>query len=259
MQINHFQRFAPVIQSLTAAELAGAPGLYDKLRIATDGKIDVFYAPFEYVNPLARIVIVGITPGRTQMLNALGEFRRQLNGGANEQTVLRAAKSTGSFSGAMRPNLVSLLDSVGLNRLLGLSSCEELFGRSAHLVQTTSALRNPVFVGGENYNGAPSMTRHGLLRQQLIDGFGLDAKSLPAAVFLPLGEKVAEALGFLADRGYLRDEQILRGLPHPSGANAERIAYFLGKKARADLSVKTDPEKIDQARAGLLAQIASLV
>jgi len=51
---------------------------------------------------------------------------------------------------------------------------------------------------------------------------------------------------------------VLMGLPHPSGANAERIAYFLGRKERALLSAKTAPENIEAARARLSEQIAAL-
>lgn len=159
-----------------------------------------------------------------------------------------AAKRTGAFSGAMRPNLVALLDCIGLNCWLGLSSCDELFGFAANLVQTTSVLRNPVFVEGKNYNGTPNMTKHSLLQDQLTSYFGEDVKSLPNAIFVPLGNKVAEALHYLASQGLLSREQIIDGLPHPSGANAERIAYFLGRKKRNMLSVKTNPDKLDQAR-----------
>src|SRR5690606_4431370 len=147
--------------------------------------------PFEYVNREARVVIVGITPGQTQMLNAVKEAHRQLNLATDEQSTLRAAKSTGAFSGSMRPNLVGLLDTIGLNRWLGIQSCDSLFGADAHLVQTTSVLRNPVFVNGKNYNGTPDMVRHPLLRAQLLQCFGEDAKKLSKAVFIPLGDKVA--------------------------------------------------------------------
>lgn len=253
-----FERFSPVIRSLSAAELDGAASLNTKLRLAQDGKVEVCYAPFEYVNQQARIVIVGITPGRTQMLNALKEARRQLDNGADAASALIAAKRTGGFSGPLRPNLVSLLDHVGLNSWLGIRSCDELFGAAAHLVQTASVLRNPVFVEGGNYNGTPNMTRHPLLREQLLAYFGEDAKALSKAVFIPLGDKVTEALHFLAERGALDRGRILDGLPHPSGANAERIAYFLGRKSRSALSVKTDPVKIDQARSNMVQKVAAL-
>ena len=253
-----FERFAPVIRSLSASELEGGHLLDNKLRLAQDGKLEIFYAPFEYVNPLARLVIVGITPGRTQAINALKEARRQLDRGVDPTSALKAAKNTGAFSGSMRPNLVSLLDHVGINRWLGIHSCDALFGSSSGLVQTASALKNPVFVDGENYNGTPNMTRHPLLREQLLENFKEMADAIPAAVFVPLGDKVSDALHFVAKCGLIDRQRILDGLPHPSGANAERIAYFLGKKQRNDLSLKTDPNKLDQARDAMMRKVAAL-
>lgn len=258
MRNNHFEQFAATIRSLSTDELSGAISLRNKLLLANESNLDVCYAPFEYINPQARAVIVGITPGKTQMMNAIREARRQLDAGASNVQAMIAAKHTASFSGAMRPNLVGLLDSIGLNRWLGLSSCDDLFGSAANLVQTTSALRNPVFIGGENYNGTPNMTKHPLLREQLMTYFGEDVKALPNAVFVPLGDTVAEALHFLASKSLLAREQILDGLPHPSGANAERIAYFLGKKKRDELSVKTNPHKLDLAREEIIKRVLAL-
>jgi hypothetical protein len=253
-----FNRFAPVISSLSLAELEGSPSLNSKLRLAQDGNIEVCYVPFDYLNPQARIVIVGITPGRTQMLKAINEARRQLDKGADAETTLREAKQTGAFSGAMRPNLVNLLDCVGINGWLGIGSCNELFGNSAHFVQTASVLSNAVFVDGENYNGTPNMTKHPLLREQLLTHFGDITKALPNAIFIPLGDKVAEALHFITSQGLLERKQIIDGLPHPSGANAERIAYFLGRKNRSALSAKTNADKLDKARDLITRQILAL-
>lgn len=133
----------------------------------------------------------------------------------------------------MRPNLINLLDFVGVHKWLGIESCAMLFGIALHLVQTTSVLRNAVFLDVGNYSGAPSILRQPLLREHLLKYFGEDIRALPDAVYVPLGDKVAEALHFLADQGMLRSNQSLDGLPHPSGANAERIADFLGKSQRA--------------------------
>ena len=38
----------------------------------------------------------------------------------------------------------------------------------------------------------------------------------------------------------------------------ERIAYFVGRKTKSDLSSKTNPEKLDQAREALRAQVRAL-
>lgn len=258
--MNHslFHRFAPIIRSLTQAELAGSPVLYEKLKMIEDGNVNVCYAPFEYINKKARLVIVGITPGHTQMLNAIREARQQLDRNATADVALKAAKATGAFSGAMRPNLTNLLDAIGIQRWLGINSCKELFAASSDLVQTTSVLRNPVFVGGQNYNGTPNMTRNPLLQSQLMDYFAEDVAALPNAVFVPLGDKVTEALHFLASKGMMARERILDGLPHPSGANAERIAYFLGRKLSHELSVKTNASKLDEARSSLSQRVATL-
>lgn len=251
-------QYINTIRTLTDAELNDAAALSRRFSMARDGNVEVQYAPFEFINLQARVVLVGITPGRTQMVNALRECRRQLQAGASNEVALKTAKQTGAFSGAMRPNLIALMDAIGLHRWLGLSSCEALFDSAAHLVQTTSVLRNPVFIKGENYNGTPRMTTHPLLRQQLLEGFAQDARALPKAVFLPLGDKVSEGLHWLADQGALDRTRILDGLPHPSGANAERIAYFLGRKAKSDLSAKTSPGKLDESKAQLIKRVQAL-
>lgn len=258
MDTTLFNRFAPVIRNLTPAELAGAPSLYSKLTIAESDNLQVCYAPFEFINSKARVVIVGITPGHTQMLNAIKEARRQLDMGAGDLQVLMAAKSVGAFSGEMRTHLVNLLDHIGINRWLGIGSSSDLFGRSASLVQTTSALRNAVFVNGKDYNGTPSMTSNAFLREQLVMQFAQDVRAVPNAVFVPLGGKPADALYYLAKLGLLEEHRILSGLPHPSGANIERIRYFLGQKPKAALSVKTNGDAIDAIRAQLVSQVQAL-
>jgi hypothetical protein len=155
------------------------------------------------------------------------EAQRQLQAGASTEVAHQAAKQTGAFAGAMRPNLIGLLDHIGLHRWLGLASCDALFNSAGHLVQTTSILRHPLFVDGKNYNGTPNMVRSSFLRAQIEAHFAEEARALEKAVFVPLGAKVSEGLDWLAQRGVIPAERILHGLPHPSGANAERIAYFL--------------------------------
>jgi hypothetical protein len=259
MQMQLFHRFAPAICALSEADLRDVVALQAKFLMAEQGRVRVCYAPFEYLNSEAKLVIVGITPGRTQMVNALREAGNQLKRDADSITALRAAKRVAAFSGAMRPNLIALLDCIGIPQWLGVESCSKLFDeeQAGQLIQTASALRNPVFLDGENYNGTPNMIRNPLLRQRLLEDFGSDISSLRDAVFLPLGDKVSEALHFLADQGRLERSHILDGLPHPSGPNAERIAYFLGRKDRGALSAKTDPHKLDQARGALMRKVAA--
>jgi len=252
-------RFHDLIAGTDPDPISAPAQIPDGFLLGRTGAISAHYIPFDYVNPAARLVLVGITPGFVQWKNAVREARRQLALGAPPEQVLRAAKYAGAFSGAIRPNLVALLDHVGLQRWLGIASCASLFGADAHLMHVTAALRHPIFVDDRNYNGAaPNMLTTPFLQTQLLDYFAHEAQQLPAAVYVPLGPKVGLALDWLARRGVLAPDRILHGMPHPSGANAERIAYFLGRKEKATLSSRTNGAQIDADRLALRARMAAL-
>ncbi|SFQ05178.1 hypothetical protein [Tranquillimonas alkanivorans] len=255
-------RFLPLIEALSEADLRSEIEAPDRLRMASGlhrGKrLDVAYAPFDHVNREARVVIVGITPGRQQMANALLECHRQLRAGADPSRALAAAKVHASFSGPMRANLVAMLDDIGVARLLGLETTAALWEEASDLVHFTSALRYPVFVDNKNYSGAPSMLQVPQLRQELETWFGAEMLDLRDALFVPLGPKVGEALAWLAPRLGVSEDRILTGLPHPSGASGERIAYFLGRKPAELLSAKTNATRLDAARSDLVSKISKL-
>lgn len=229
------------------------------LLLGTSGNVTTTWAPFDYTPKTVRLVICGITPGRTQAVNALTAFGEALKAGAGQEEALRTAKLTGSFSGGMRNNIVRMLDFLTLHHVFGVSSCADLFKPQHELVHMTSALRYPVFVRGENYNGTPAMLRTPILRGMVEEILAEEARQLPDALWLPLGPKPTEALAHLVKRGDLKAENVLEGMPHPSGANGERIAYFLGEKMLADLSAKTVPGPIDAARERLRKQISNLL
>ena len=254
-----FPSFRALIAGTDPDMIAAPAHIPDEFLLARAGNLSAHYIPFDYVNPAARLVLVGIAPGFVQWKNAVREARRQLALGAPEDDVLRAAKYTGAFSGAIRPNLVALLDHVGLQRWLGIASCASLFDADAHLMHVTAVLRHPVFVADKNYNGAsPNMLTTPLLQTQMLDYFAREATALPDAVYVPLGPKVGLALDWLAQRGVLPAARILHGIPHPSGANAERIAYFLGRKDKSTLSSRTNGAQIDADRLALRARMAAL-
>jgi len=259
MQPADFERFRAAILATDPDAVAAPAAIPEAFLLAREGAVSAHYIPFDYVNAQARVVLVGISPGFVQWKNAVREARRQLALDAPREQVLRAAKYTGAFSGAIRPNLVALLDHVGLQHWLGIASCATLFGADAQLMHVTGVLRNPVFVAGKNYNGAaPNMLTTPLLQEQMLAYFAREIAPLRHAVLVPLGPKVGLALDWLAARGALDGERILHGIPHPSGANAERIAYFLGRKPREALSSRTNGARIDADRAALRARLAAL-
>lgn len=256
MQGQLFSTYAPIIKALTAADVRDDDVLRQRLQIASSGDFQVCYTPFEHVNQHAKVVLVGLTPGMTQLRNAVLALKQQLQLGADATAALAATKRAGAFSGTIRPNLVALLDAINLNRRLGLRSCAELFEQRTDLVHTTSVLRNAVFYRGENYSGNPRVVRQPFLRQQVVELFAPDVSLTPGALFVPLGDSVAQALMWLVEEGVLKRGQVLDGLPHPSGANNERIAYFLGRKSIQALSSRTDPRKLDAARQEMIGRVA---
>ena len=230
----------------------------DAMTLASDGALRVAYAPFDHVAPEARLVIVGITPGRVQAVNALRAVGTALRRGAGLDEALAVAKQTGSFSGPLRANLVAMLDAIGASRHLGVASAADLFTPGSGAVHFTSALRYPVFMKGANYNGTPNMLRTPILRSMIEIYLREEARLLPDALWLPLGPKPEAALRHLAGQGMLNPDRILGGMPHPSGANAERVAVFLGRKDPGVASKRTDPVRLLAAYHALTAQIGAL-
>jgi hypothetical protein len=91
--------------------------------ISQDTKLSTYYIPFEYVNSNAKLVLVGITPGLTQWKNAIAEMQLQLQRGVTMDVALEETKKVGAFSGAMRNNLIELLDTIGIQDWLGITGC----------------------------------------------------------------------------------------------------------------------------------------
>jgi hypothetical protein len=102
------------------------------------------------------------------------------------------------------------------------------------------------------------MLRTPLLREMIDAHLVEEARLLPQALWLPLGPKADAAVQHLAKLNLLDPARILSGLPHPSGANAERVAVFLGRKAPELASRKTNPQILLQAFKRLAGQIANL-
>lgn len=257
-----FPEFIDTIKNLTDSEMAD-PQHVAALSLHQDTSnnrrdVKMVYAPFDHVNSNARIVIVGLTPGKQQAANALRAAKQALLTGASPAQAAEQAKVFASFSGPMRSNLVKLMDSVGLADTLNIQTTASLWAEDAALVHFTSALRYPVFIDGENWNGSmPDALRSPNMRQWLEQYTGQELSNLPDSILVPLGPKVAVMLEHLATTGLIKASQILTGLPHPAGSNAERIKYFLGQKPAHLLSSKTNAAALDTARESILARVGA--
>ena len=193
----------------------------------------VYYAPFEWRNPEARLAIVGVTPGFTQMEIAVRVARRELLAGTDPETACRRAKYAACFAGPMRQNLVSMLDGLKLSELPG--AAEALFTTSSHLLHATSAVCFPVFVDGQNYTGSrPRLIRCGFLVKYVREKLAPELASLRRAALLPLGKAAEEALRVLEADGLIPAGRTLYGFPHPSGANGHRTRQYEDSNGRSE-------------------------
>lgn len=189
--------------------------------------LEVYYAPFEYVNERAKVVIAGITPGLHQMKRSYATVAKLRERLEEEEFVLHEVKKNSSFEGSMRKNLIGMLDQLNLPDLLGISSTSELFSSASHLVQTNSVLSYPVFYKGKNYSGStPHILKTELLKKYIIENYTKELSFMDDPLFIPLGVNVSMVLRFLAEEGYLNQNSILYGFPHPSGSNGHRHRQF---------------------------------
>lgn len=239
----------------------GSPFENDDLIIETADaggrELRLVYAPFEHVNHSAKLMIVGLTPGARQASDALLALKAALLAGTDRSQALAAAKAHASFSGPMRGNLVRMLDAIGVADWLGVETTAALWAESNDLVQFTSAIRYPLAVDGANWSGQPDMLRNDAIRGWFERYSADEFVRLRGALIVPLGPAVTRAMLHLAASGAIEASRVLVGFPHPSGANAERVACFLGTKPAALASAKTDAAALLAARETLSRQVAS--
>lgn len=228
---SKFSQYKNLIQSLssvTPQSIKSEPFLLEK-----DEKkhLEIYYAPFEYVNERAKVVIIGITPGLNQMEKSYSTVLNAKNLEVSDETILSQVKNNSSFEGTMRKNLVQMLDELKLHEYLNITSTMELFSSESHLVHTTSVISYPVFFKGKNYSGStPNMLTTEILKKYLTEHFTYELTQLDQPLLIPLGAKVSKVLENLVGKKMIDSKLILNGFPHPSGANGSRKKTFEANK-----------------------------
>ena len=189
----------------------------NKFLINSDGNIKIYYAPFDYINSKAKIMIVGITPGFQQMLQSFEVI--------NDGKSLKDVKDLSSFKGSMRTTLINYLDELRVNNILKIKSCESLFNKDSKYLHTTSLVKYPVFDKGKNYSGA-NILKKKILLEFIEENFLKELKTLNKCIVVPLGNTVSSTIEYLNSKYNLKLSCFLEGFPHPSGANARKKIQF---------------------------------
>jgi hypothetical protein len=207
------------------------------LLLGQEGNLSVFYGPFDSVNTDARIVLLGLTPGWTQLRIALEAYCAATRDGASDAAAQLAAKRAASFAG-LRTRLITWLDDIGVPQWLGIPTAGFLF-EGGSLLHTTSLVRYPVFVGRERANyrgGSPRPAASPLLRGIVRDLLVPELASIPTALVVPLGSAVSVAV---TELGVADPVRCLTGFPHPSGANGWGNRQFAKNREQLRHTVAT--------------------
>jgi hypothetical protein len=206
--------------------------LINDLLIKNEKNLSMYYAPFDYINHDAKVIIIGITPGFTQMCIAIKYTKENLIMGRSYNNILKHVKENAAFAGQMKMNLINMLDELELNKLLNIKSCNLLFQKEyIGLSHMTSIIRYPVFNDGKDYTGhSPDILKSNMLKD-IINGIFVDElRSIKCSIIIPLGSAVSKVLKFILHEYYEISGKCLFDFPHPSGANAHRIKIFTQRK-----------------------------
>ena len=195
----------------------------NKFLLNKEGDLEIYYAPFDYVNSKAKIMIVGITPGLQQMLQSFQVI--------NDGKSLKEVKDLCSFKGSMRTTLIKYLDELKVNKKLKINSCESLFNLHSKYLHTTSLVKYPVFDKGRNYSGS-NILKNELLLNFIEKNFLKELKIHQNSIIIPLGNTVSSTIRYLNEKYNLKLSCFLEGFPHPSGANARKNIQFKENKSR---------------------------
>ena len=185
--------------------------------IEKDDNIEIYYAPFDYINSKAKIAIVGITPGLQQMTQSFQAIK--------DGKSLKEVKDLSSFKGSMRTTLIKYMDELKINKILKIKSCESLFNLDSKYLHTTSLVKYPVFDKGKNYSGA-NILKKKILLEFIEENFLKELKILQNSIIIPLGNTVSSTIDYLNTKHLLNLKCFLKGFPHPSGLNVRKNIQF---------------------------------
>ena len=240
------------VQDIAQMGMGGA--CKPEFKLGAERKYELFYVPFENINHDARLVLVGITPGPTQIEMAYDRVQKLLRLGMVHEQILADVKKIAAFGGPrMRPNLVKMLNHFGFGAFLGISDINSLWEENAYLLHATSVIPHAAFSNKKPFCGSfAEIMRSSLLKECFLDSFVESLSQInDEALYVALGPTPRAALEWCVENGHLNRGQVMGEFAHPSAAGGSRVPYYLREKSRASLTLR-DPvlgscEKLDSA------------
>lgn len=231
----------------------------DRLGLGYDGRLSSFYAPFEWVNDDADVVLVGITPGADQAVEALKVMRSALKRGDTPEIAAEKAKQAASFKGTMRTLGARLMDHLELNKVLGLSSTLELFGAKSHRAHYTSLMRNPVLKDSGNYSGDARLLTRPFTRELALSTLPSEIERLKEPWIIPFGVYAAAGVEEMVRLGLIDGTKVLAGILHPGGQQWNRYNIQLDVVSREEALKVPGGEAVLEVTAALREKVKTIL
>jgi hypothetical protein len=264
-EIQTIQRLATHLLSLTEGEI---PRLIADGYILKDAffspviadRFATFFAPFDSVNDSADVVLIGITPGKRQAIDALLTLRSALKNGKPVADAAARAKQVASFNGEMRDVAAVLMDYFRLNDVFGVEKSAMLFDKMAHRTHNTSVLRYSVLEwktvnkkgsktsGWFNYGGDDKIFKRPFMRKMIEEKLVPELQLFPNAWLVPFGPTPAFVLDELVRKGVIGGDRVLAGLNHPSGSQWNRHNCQMDRVDHSTCSPNVGCAKVQAAR-----------
>lgn len=199
--------------------------------LASDGRDELYYIPFEWTNPQAKLVVVGITPGPNQMELAYRTASSKIKVGLDDEGILKAAKAHGAFGSAtMRPNLIKMMNHFGFADLFDVEDVADFWDRRSDVFLGTSVIPHAAFRNGKPFAGSfDDVMKSKIFSECFHVDFVPSLKDIPGdARFVALGETPLRALSWCVRYGKLKEEQVLGAFAHPSTNGGSAVDAYLG-------------------------------
>ena len=122
-------------------------------------------------------------------------------------------------------------------KMLGISDAADLWGGASALLHSTSVVPHAAFKNGKMFSGSfEEIIKVGALRQRFEMDFVPTLSEMASdALFVALGRTPYDALKHCVGRGFIKENQLLGALAHPSRSGGSQVAVYLGEKTLDDL------------------------
>lgn len=210
----------------------------DVFILGKDEHYSLRYVPFEFINHEAKLAIIGITPGNTQIELSYATANALIRAGDPSELILKTLIKEAAFGGAaMRPNLIRMLEHFKIPKLLGIASAESLWDENSHLLHGTSVVPHAAFKARKMFNGSfEEVLNSKLLFECFKDCLAATLARLPKDVlYVALGPTPRAALDWCCSRGMICETQILGEFCHPSSSGGSAVLYYLRERELDDL------------------------